>query len=188
MQKQYFSTVLDMVKALNALLVIGFVFLGIACSVLSVCLYQAMHHKSMTMVPPEIKKPFTVSQAKPDETYLEHMGLFLLGLKYNLTPETVHTNHEMLLGYIHPAHYASLLGRFNQEEKAVREQKISSVFYPDAKTTAISLSSLQMKISGTLKKWVGSRALAPETVTLVLQFDYQQGWLTLKSIGTAKKF
>jgi len=187
MQKQIFSTVLDMVKALNALLVIGFVFLGITCSVLSICLYQIMHHKNMTLVPPVINKPFTVSQVKPDKTYLEHMGLFLLGLKYNLTPETVHTNHEMLLGYINPAHYASLLGRFTKEEKSIRAQKISSVFYPEPKTTGISLPTLQMKISGTLKKWVGTRPLTPETVTLILQFDYQQGLLSLKSIGTAKK-
>ena len=187
MQKQLFTTVLDMVKALNALLVIGFVLLGITCSVLSVCLYQTMHHKSTRFLPPVIKEPFSLSQVTPDKPYLNLMGLFLLSLKYNLTPDSTKASHEMLLGYIHPENYAELLGRFTKEEKAIRDQKISSVFYPDNKTTEISIVGMQMKISGTLKKWVGTRALKPEIVTVILHFDYQQGLLWLKSIGTAKK-
>jgi len=93
----------------------------------------------------------------------------------------------MLLGYIHPANYSALLSRLNQEEKAIREQKIASVFYPDPKGIAVSVNTLQMKVTGTLKKWVGTRALAPQTMTLVLDFDYQQGLLWLKNIGTVKK-
>lgn len=187
MQKQYFSTVLEMVKALNALLVIGFVLLGITCSILSIALYQSMKHQKTTFLPPEIKEPFQISQVTPDKPYLSQMGLYLLNLKYNVTPESVKASHEMLLGYIHPENYSALLNRLNQEEKAIREQKIASVFYPDSKSIAVSVDTLQMKVTGTLKKWVGTRALAPQTMTLVLDFDYRQGLLWLKNIGTVKK-
>ena len=93
----------------------------------------------------------------------------------------------MLLGFIHPENYSSVLSRLNEEEKAIRDQKIALVFYPDPKSIAVSVKTRQMKVTGTLKKWVGTRALAPQMITLILDFDYQQGLLWLKTIGTVKK-
>ena len=74
MQKQYFSNVLEMVKSFNALLVTGFILLGVTCSILSIALYQSMKHQKNTFLPPEIKEPFQISQVTPDKPYIRQMG------------------------------------------------------------------------------------------------------------------
>lgn len=176
---------IEVLKSLNRLLVIGFVGMTIVAVILSLMVYRFSKSQSRTLVPPVISQQMTISDVRPDDSYLTQMALFLLSEYLNVNPANVDGNYAVLLRYVNPAYYSGVDAALTSEAKFVKNpnNKSSAVFYPTDQQ--VSVENLAVKISGVLKKWAGERLISNEKKTYLLQFSYPNGVLKLNSIQVA---
>ncbi|MGR6831147.1 type IV conjugative transfer system protein TraE [Aliivibrio wodanis] len=138
-------------------------------------------NQSRTLLPPNFDSTMTVSSRAVSDSYLSEMAEYFLSLKLNVTPENVARNYGHLLNYVANEHYASLQPLLSEEASQIVSQKISSVFFVSA--VDVSSDNWAVRITGTLQKYVGSRALAPEPTTYLIYMSYPNGTLALNSIA-----
>lgn len=171
---------LQLSRSLNKFLLVGVAFLGGIVILLSGGITYLALNQPRTLIPPTITQELTVSGHAVSASYLNMMGEYLLYLKLNVTPENVQRNYQQLLNYMSAEHYHVMQPQFVQEAQEIQQQKISSTFA--VKEVDVSTKHFSVKISGTLQKYVGSRPLAPEKVTYIVQFNYPFGVIELDSI------
>ncbi|MUK51107.1 type IV conjugative transfer system protein TraE [Aliivibrio fischeri] len=142
-------------------------------------------HQERTLLPPNMESAITVSSYAVSDTYLSEMAEYFLALKLNVTPENVVRNYGQLLNYVASEHYASVQPLLAEEATQIKQQKISSVFF--ISSVNVSNEHFAVRITGTLQKYVGSRALAPEPMTYFVYMSYPSGTLALNRIAKQTK-
>tara|TARA_B100001094_G_scaffold269524_1_gene273768 strand:- start:5253 stop:5813 length:561 start_codon:yes stop_codon:yes gene_type:complete len=177
------NQILDLTKTMNTLLLLTGIALLVANIFLTAGIFYAMRQHTVTVVPPTLSEPFTLSNQVVDESYLKQMSEYFLYLKVNVTPESVGRNYSQLLHYVDANSYAKVQPYLMEEAQRVKAQKISSMI--SISNIEISTETLQVKVSGILKKWVGSRALDEEQVTYLVTMQYNNV-LTLLGIQHIK--
>lgn len=167
-------------KTLNYLLVFGFVISMLANAVLSISMYSIAVNKSETITPPVISKAFSISGSRVDDSYLSQMAEYFLYLKLNVTPANVETQYSRLLNYVDPSYWGKIQPRLVREVEEIKKSNISNNF--NIKDISVDLSAMQVKMTGALKRYVGSRALKTEIVSYVVSLNYSNGVLTINRI------
>lgn len=185
MDKNKYANTLEIAKSLNRLLLIGFFGLVLACVGMGFSIYRLIGHKTVILMPPVMSQQMTVSDVKPDASYLQQMSLFLMGLKLNVTPNNVQYNFELLLDYVDAKAYPSLLDSLSNQAKFVKKQKLSAVFYAD--DVQVDPKHLMTKVSGVIEKTVGTRRLDPEKVSYLMEYKYNNGVLSIVNITKEDK-
>lgn len=175
--------ILDFTKTINTLLLLAVFALLFANIFLTAGLLYTSRQHTVTIVPPKLTQKFTISNQHVDQSYLKQMAEYFLYLKINVTPESVGRNYSQLLNYVDSKNYNRVQPHLMEEAKRVKKQKISSTI--TISNIQISSRTLQVKINGTLKKWVGSRPLDDEQVTYVVTMQYNK-ILTLLGIQHIK--
>ncbi|MGI2049665.1 type IV conjugative transfer system protein TraE [Shewanella oncorhynchi] len=172
-------------KSLNTLLLIGFTVAMITNTVLASIVWMAYFNKSRTVVPPTISAAFTVSDTSIDEPYLQQMAEYFAFLKLNVTPASVDHQYKQLATYIDEADWHQMQPLLVEDAAMIKKQNISSHF--TINETQIALDDRLVKITGTLNKYVGKRALEPETISYIIAMNYDHGQLSLKAIKKVQK-
>ena len=172
-------------KSLNTLLLIGFTVAMISNTVLASIVWMAYFNKSRTVVPPTISAAFTVSDTVIDEPYLQQMAEYFAFLKLNVTPASVDHQYKQLASYIDEADWHQMQPLLVEDAAMIKKQNISSHF--TINETQIALDDRLVKITGTLNKYVGNRALEPETISYIIAMNYDHGQLSLKAIKKVQK-
>jgi len=172
-------------KTLNYLLVFGFVMAMLANAALSVSMYSIAVNKSETITPPIISKAFSISGSQVDESYLSQMAEYFLYLKLNVTPANVETQYSRLLNYVNPAYWSVIQPRLVREAIEIKKSNISNNF--NISDISVDLNSMKVKLTGSLNRSVGSRALKVEIVSYVVSLNYDNGILTIDGIKKVGK-
>lgn len=172
-------------KALNGLLVLFSIGLLITVVVLGGILGKVVNSKSRTLVPPTISKAFTVSDGAVDSSYLQQMSEYFAHLKLNVTPKNVERNYGRLLDYISSETWSDMQPALVADALHVIDENVSSRF--DVDKVRVADNTLQVKLTGTLQKHVGSRPLPPETVSYVVDMSYEYGEIALLTIKKIKE-
>ncbi len=167
-------------KALNKLLLIGFILSLIVSITLAFGLLSLSNMKSRTVVPPTISKAFTISDGAIDESYAAQMAEYLLYLKLTVTPANVERQFSLLLDYVNPKAWANIQPQLVRESALIKKSNISSTF--SVKRLEVSTDLRIVKVHGMVKKSVGDRPLTPVPCTYLVYLQYEQGTLTFSSI------
>lgn len=139
-------------------------------------LYLGLHQR--VEITPFFGSPrYSKTLSSVDSTYLKLMTENFIYARLNVTPETVLLNHERLLAFIDSHQYPVFQGKLNSEANLIMEEKLSSHF--DIATLTCNSNTLACEVVGQLKRAVGQRALAPESLRYVLQFKYAFGQLKI---------
>ena len=172
-------------KGLNGLLLLGTTALFATNLVLGGLLWQVVGNKSRTLVPPTISQAFTVSDGAVDSAYLQQMAEYFVFLKLNITPKSVERNYGRLLDYVSSETWPSVQPALVADALNVIDENVSSRF--DVDSVRVAEDSLQVKLTGTLQKHVGSRPIPPESVSYVVDMSYEHGELALLTIKKIKE-
>lgn len=142
----------------------------------SLAWYTSVHQK--IEITPFFGAPsYIKSETSVDAHYLSLMGENIIYSRLNVTPETVTANHKRLLSFIDASSYALISAQLEREAKLIQDKKISSHFeISDIRSDA---RHLQTTITGTIKRFVGMRELAPKRRTYAIDYHYGHGRLTL---------
>ncbi|CAQ81863.1 conjugative transfer protein TraE (plasmid) [Aliivibrio salmonicida LFI1238] len=167
-------------KALNKLLLIGFVLSLVVSITLALGLLSLANNKSRTLVPPSISKAFTVSDGTIDESYASQMAEYILYLKLNVTPANVERQFSQLLDYANADAWSSVQPQLVRESVLIKKSNLSSTF--SVSRVEVAMDSLIVNVHGVLNKSVGDRALTPVSCSYLIYLKYEQGTLTFSSI------
>lgn len=176
---------LSIIKSLNALLLIGFILAMLSNVILAGVVFNAFTNKSRTLTPPVISQAFTVSDGEVDAAYLEMMAEYFTLLKLNVTPGSVERQYKQLGHYISETTWHQMQPLLSEDAATIKRQNISSQF--TIEKTQVALDKGLVKLTGTLNKYVGKRALEPETVSYVAAMRYEDGQLSLLTLKKVKK-
>ncbi len=138
--------------------------------------YTSLHQK-VEVTPFSGTSGYHNSALSIDTHYLSMMTENFLYSRLNVTPETVRLSHKRLLSFADVAYYPKLLEALNKEARIVSTKKISSYF--EMKDMQFDEKKLTCKVTGTLKRAMGTRAFHEEHAAYTLQYQYHLGRLSL---------
>lgn len=139
---------------------------------------------SVYIVPTHISAPFKISQLHVDASYLQQMTLGFLNERFNVTPSTVDTSHQLLLQSVAPSEYHAVEAVLTREASDIKAGDISSVFYVDH--YQIDPQTLTATVSGTLRWWFGEKKMTDHHAQYQLHYRWSGGRLTIVEFAQAK--
>ena len=186
--KTYLSKI-SQLTGLNKVLVTALSFsmitnIILSCLSIGAFIWSVDHHSTL-VTPMAINKSFLISPSAVDASYLEQMALTFLAARFNVSPQNVDTNQQLILDETDSSMYHFVDDVLQGEAKVIKNNDMSSAFVLNA-APKISTQNLEVKVSGTLKKWVADRMLPDEKKTYLLTFTYQGGMLKLKDFEEEK--
>ena len=112
------------------------------------------------------------------------MSEFFVGLRFTVSPSSVHQQRETLLRYVDPVAYEAIKAQMLAEAEHINKEHISAVFYPvDVKVNAQALTA---QITGDVVTVVGISALPAQRLVYEILYRYHNGRLWVKSFEEVK--
>lgn len=165
--------------------------LCISGTLLSITLLQAItmvfllryaHGKHEThFIPPKISEAFSLSNTGVSESYLRDMSSFLSQLRFNVTPSSATQQFNALLGYVDASLYGEMRVQLVKEVEQINHEHLSSVFYPSP-SFEIDIKHLSVKITGQMRRFVGSELMSDVRETFLIKYAYEFGLLKITNL------
>lgn len=174
--RQYQSRLSRLSSRFNLMVALVFGLL-VTNVILALALSYAFFHKKIEITPFSGNGGYVKSEAVVDDNYLSLMSKNFIYSRLNVTPQTVSSNHQLLLSYVDASSYPMLLQQFHQEEAVIKDKKISSVF--DITGIWVNQKALKAKITGNFRRFVGLKMLKEEKITYEITYRYRLGRLTI---------
>ncbi len=138
----------------------------------------SISHRSMTtLVPLNLNAPMTVSNDAISSQYLNESALSFINLRLNFDPDTIDSDHSIILRSVSPDSFNKIKTGLDQEAKLIKAQGISSNFYVD--DIKINRKTLSVLVSGVLLRSVEEKPLKPITTQFQINFENQNGLLRI---------
>ena len=117
--------------------------------------------------------PFVISEANSSPAYMQMMALSFMALRLNISPETVDTQHQFLLGYVTPGAQPDFKVTLAQEAQRIKQNEVNSAFYQ----TQIQVfpADNRIDIRGVLKTWIGNGQPKTDLKHYSLVLTYKNG-------------
>ena len=137
-----------------------------------------------TLVPPTIHRSFWVEDDKVSKEYLIEMGIFLAQLYFDVTPQNVAFNHQLLKRYIDPRYYGKLETEAGAYAKRIKDDNASTFF---AVATIITDEPKQrVAVQGILNTYLGDARTSQVNKTYVFEFGQRGGKVLLTGMKESK--
>ncbi|MEZ8082816.1 type IV conjugative transfer system protein TraE [Enterovibrio norvegicus] len=166
---------------LNYTLIAVVLILSVSVTVLGLRLSAHSKIDKRTLIPPQIDRAFSISNAHVDNEYLALMAEWWVHLKFNVTPSNVNRQFNQLITYVPSQYWSSLQDKLLREAQFIEDNDVTSFF--EINKVAADNESMKIRVDGVLNKTVGGRSLEPETVTYILQAGYPNGLIELHTIA-----
>lgn len=153
--------------------------LGIAVTRLAFTNRSLINEQRTVVTPMTYNAPFVVSKARADTEYFRMMTLSFLALRLNVSPETVDSNHEFLLSFVHPESRSPFKSVLIDEATQIKTNSVNSTF----DTTKITVYPVdgRVDIRGVLRTYIGSGPGTTEIKNYRLKLDYANGFTRIVS-------
>ena len=130
---------------------------------LAMIIFVLIFHERIILDTPGAGKDSWVSSGEASSGYLARVTLFLADTVFNVTPDNVDFQHELLLRHTDPTYYDALKSHLLAEADRIKEQHISTAFFPVG-DVRVDTKNSEAVITGDLKSYVGDTALPTQRV------------------------
>ncbi len=137
-------------------------------------------HERILVVPPHIQRNFWVEGKTFSKEYLEEMGVYLSKLFLDLSPSSLHYNHETLLKYATPEAYGALKKQLLKEEEHYQSLQLSTHFKPIE--VIADPETLEVNVKGVLTSYIAGKQVSAIPETLSLHFTERGRGLLLERV------
>ncbi|MFB5616680.1 MAG: TraE/TraK family type IV conjugative transfer system protein [Nitrosopumilus sp.] len=140
--------------------------MAIALSVISCFLF--LREEKVIIIPHNLEKSVWVKGQTVSPSYLEQQALFLSQLLLSKTPSSTRDQNGELLRHTSPNFFGTLQEKLQIEEKMIREQGSSFVFF--LKTSEVFPDKMQVKLSGDRHVYLGGKVISCSKEECILSF------------------
>jgi len=162
------------------------VFLSALLLLSLLVLVRTAHKQTTVLVPVGLTQQSTLSTKDVSNSYLIQWTDFIVGLKFNVTPETFIYHQHALLPYVSNAVYGKFKAALMQEQEQMISDQVSTVFYPK-ETKVLDKMNFKTRTTGQLNVYIGELLHESVLVTYDLNFDYVNNRLLLRSITEVER-
>lgn len=127
------------------------------------------------ITPPQVTKAFSVQGDNLEAPYIEQMSDYFLQKIMTYQKQTIESNLELVLSYMHPSIHGQMRTNFDLEIDKVKRLNIASVFY----RTGVHVKQHSAYVTGNLVAFIGSERLPAKLKTYEMKFNYSGGNLTI---------
>lgn len=171
-------------KQLNFWVVASALLLLSNCLLSGLCWYISMN-QTIEVTPFFGAQGYSKKGAIVDASYLDQMSENFILARLNVTPKNIKDNHKRVLAHVGSSAYALLSKALIAEQKSVINQDISTYF--DIKEVASNPLTLSSDVKGVLRRFIGIKELASQTVHYQLHYEYYLGRIHLIGFERIKK-
>lgn len=148
--------------------------------ILSLCVTFKDTNQKIVVLPAEPTKSFWLDDKTVSADYLEQMGVFVMQLALNNSPETLEFNTKKLLKYVAPEHRGETELSLLTQARKMKANNASAVFLPQS--VQIKEQSLTVAVSGNFKQFIGNSKTSEVKRCWAVQFYYEAGRLWVKNL------
>lgn len=132
----------------------------------------------VTIVPPSLEEPMSISKRNPSADQLNKMGWFISESNMTFTPNTLPDQQKQVLMYVYPDFYGEMQKKQQEALDYVVKNNISQIF--ERRTIKYNPSNLTVVYLGTIQTFVGDKRLDPREVAYKVQFYWNNYKLYIK--------
>jgi conjugal transfer pilus assembly protein TraE len=134
------------------------------------------------LVPPEIRRGFSLSSSRPSAAYLEEMSLFFASLVLDNSQGSFPYKREMILKYVAPELFETVKNQLLKAQGRYTQEGLSTHFRP--LEVQVEVPQLQAQVKGELVSFIGGRKMTEARETFVIHYAYKSGFLSILSFKT----
>ncbi|KAA5971653.1 type IV conjugative transfer system protein TraE [Pantoea sp. M_9] len=136
------------------------------------------YEQKMIVTPMGYNAPFAVSDNAASPAYLEMYAVAALAMRLNVSPGTIHEQHQLLLSLFRPGAQPEMKVKLAGEAEQIVRNDVDSNFIPTA--IRVYPHAAQIDIRGQLTTWIGSGKPTRELRHYAMQYEHRDGhtWLT----------
>lgn len=157
----------------------GFFLLALITVILLILDNRRLAHEQKVIVTPMgYNAPFAVSDNAASPAYLEMYAVAALAMRLNVSPGTIHEQHQLLLSLFRPGAQPEMKVKLAGEAEQIVRNDVDSNFIPTA--IRVYPHAAQIDIRGQLTTWIGSGEPTRELRHYAMQYEHRDGhtWLT----------
>lgn len=170
-------TARDSTNKVVAIVVLGLLVLLtlsiVANSILALQNRYLSSTRETIVTPMAYDAPFVISEANSSPAYMQMMALSFMALRLNISPETVDTQHQFLLGYVKPGAQPDFKVTLTQEAQRIKQNEVNSAFYQTQ--FQVFPADNRIDIRGVLKTWIGNGQPKTDLKHYSLVLTYKNG-------------
>ena len=170
-------TARDSTNKVVAIVVLGLLVLLtlsiVANSILALQNRYLSSTRETIVTPMAYDAPFVISEANSSPAYMPMMALSFMALRLNISPETVDTQHQFLLGYVKPGAQPDFKVTLAQEAQRIKQNEVNSAFYQTQ--FQVFPADNRIDIRGVLKTWIGNGQPKTDLKHYSLVLTYKNG-------------
>ena len=170
-------TARDCTNKVVAIVVLGLLVLLtlsiVANSILALQNRYLSSTRETIVTPMAYDAPFVISEANSSPAYMQMMALSFMALRLNISPETVDTQHQFLLGYVKPGAQPDFKVTLAQEAQRIKQNEVNSAFYQTQ--FQVFPADNRIDIRGVLKTWIGNGQPKTDLKHYSLVLTYKNG-------------
>lgn len=132
----------------------------------------------VTVVPPMLSEPLSISRFNPSGDQLQKMGWFISENNMTFTPATIADQQKTVLMYVHPAIQGEMQKKQDEARDYITKNNLSQIF--ERRTVKYNPQNLTVVYIGTLQTWVGDKRMDPKEVAYKVAFAWEDHKLYVK--------
>lgn len=154
--------------------------LFVAMMIIAVFVYKMilLDEEWVTLIPPSLEEPMSISKRNPSADQLDKMGWFISESNMTFTPNTLPDQQKKVLMYVYPDYYGEMQKKQQEALEYVVKNNISQIF--ERRTIKYNPSNLTVVYVGTIQTFVGDKRLDPREVAYRVQFYWNNYKLYIK--------
>ena len=152
MKEQNYESQLGAASASSRFWMVAFFVTLIITLLLSVTLLSRKETVQTVLITPGMSQPFTLTDGRFSNSYVEQASTWFLAMTLNYTPKTYEYQMNTFLKYVDPSYFSRLRTALIKERDDILQQRRSSTFFPQT----VDIRGGEALITGVRKVTVGN--------------------------------
>lgn len=156
-RKRYLSEIVTYKASVGMWMGVALVSI-ITNTMMSGWLFLKNPREQVTVIPPEINRPFKVVGGQYSSSYVEQMSTWFLSQMLTFTPSTIDYQQQLFMKYVTPKSWGKIGATLTKDKEYITREQITSAFF----IKKFKAQGMTAYVEGLIERRVGRHTLDPK--------------------------